>query len=423
MPTQPLPPPETVIQDLRERAWLADFICPDYGGYCISNVAPLVLDRLGLRGGAPEALAALAPGGYQRVVLLIIDALGYRLMEHCVGSLPALARVLERGQHLPITSTFPSTTTVALTSIYTGLTPIEHGISGHMMFVRELGAIADILLFSPMGDRRRDVYAERGRDVRQLFPMKTVFEPLAEAGLAGLSITRAMFRETALGRLHHAGADVTGYVTLADMLVLARHALRERRMPGLTCIYWDTIDMLSHTYGPFSEMVCAAVAEIFTGLERELLSALTPEERRDTLLLITADHGQVITVPAEATCLAEHPEVVDSLLLPPAGQSRAAYLYALPRAAERLPQQVAACDPRLEVVTSWQAMAHGLFGPPEHASRLETRVGDVIALTRGGGELLWTDHQRVHLTPHGRHGSLTEEEMLVPLIALPLEAW
>jgi hypothetical protein len=415
--------PEQAIREIRARGCLPGFICPDYREYSTTQIAPLIQGNFGLRAAVAPALAALVGQRYRRILLLIVDSFGYRLMERCAGETPALAATLERGRCLPLTTTFPSTTTVALTAIYTGLAPVQHRITGHNMFIRELGGVVDILLFSPRGDRRRGVYTDQGKNIRQLFPFPTVFEPLKAAGLRTLSITRQKFTATALGLLHHEGAEVRGYLTLADMLVATRDALRESRDPGLTCVYWDTIDQLSHAYGPFSDAVRAAVAELFYGLEREVLSALTPAERRDTLLLITADHGQVDCTPEEAVCLAEHPAVVDSLLLPPAGQGRAAYLYALPRAAERLPAQMAALSDRLKVITSWQGLAMGLFGPPELAANLDTRVGDAIALTRGGAQLYWIDRRRAELKHVGHHGSLSEEEMLVPLIALPLEAW
>jgi hypothetical protein len=415
--------PESIVRGLAARSCYPGFICPDYDGYCITNIAPLVLRNFGQEAAAPGALTALLGRSYRHVVVFIIDAMGYRLMERCAAENPALARVLGAGACVPITSTFPSTTTVALTAIYTGLSPAEHGVTGHTMFVRSMGSVVDILRFSPLGDRRRDVYIDQGWDVRRLFPMRTVFEPLKEAGFRTLSITRSMFRDTALGRLHHAGAEVRGYLELADMLTLTRAALRGTQEPVLTCVYWDTIDMLSHEYGPNSEAVRAAIALVFGGLEREVLSQLTPRERRETLLLITADHGQVDCPAEEAICLGEHPSIVDSLLLPPAGQSRAAYLYGLPRSVEQLASQLRVFEERLEVTTSWQALAQGLFGAPDHAAQLDTRIGDVIALTRGGAQLLWVDHQRENLGCHGRHGSLTEEEMLVPLVVLPLDQW
>ena len=76
-----------------------------------------------------------------------------------------------------------------------------------------------------------------------------------------------------------------------------------------------------------------------------------PIDRRPNLILITADHGQVDCPAEEAICLGEHPNIVDSLLLPPAGQSRAAYLYGLPRSVEQLAvEQRRWIDRRLEML-------------------------------------------------------------------------
>ena len=122
---------EEVIRGLYARGCLPDFICPDYGGYCISNIAPLVLSSFGLPAEPPTALTRLVSRSYRHIVLLIIDAMGYRLMQRCAAETASLARVLGAGACVPVTSTFPSTTTVALTAIYSGLSPAAHGVTGH----------------------------------------------------------------------------------------------------------------------------------------------------------------------------------------------------------------------------------------------------------------------------------------------------
>ncbi len=108
----PLPSPAEVIASLHARSWLPGLICPDYDGYCITNVAPLIPENFGLPAAVPPALAALRGGRFRHVLLLIVDAFGYRLMERCAEYTPTLARLLERGAHAPVTVTFPSTTTV-----------------------------------------------------------------------------------------------------------------------------------------------------------------------------------------------------------------------------------------------------------------------------------------------------------------------
>jgi hypothetical protein len=415
--------PDEVIQRLRTTAPEPGMVLPDYAGYGTCNVSQLILQNFGLRNRCPEVLAPLLERKYRRVILLIMDALGWNQLQSWVEDLPSLRRLYERSRAVPITVPFPSTTTVALTAIYTGLTPAEHTITGHYVYMRELGAVMDVLRFSPSGDPRREVYAERGVDVHELFPMYTIFESLKEAGLEGLSITRGIFTNTALGWLHHVGADVIGYLTGADMFVHLRHALQRPSREGVIAVYWDVVDMLSHEYGPFSDSVRAAVDQIFYSLEREILNTLTPAERADTVLLITADHGQCDAHPEEAVLLGEEKRLNDLLMLPATGQSRAAYVYANQGEKERLGDELRKYNDRFLIRDSTEALRAGLFGPPEHAERIRHRVGDFVAIGRGGAQLLGPEIARSQLSIKGRHGSLTENEMLVPLIALPLENW
>jgi hypothetical protein len=283
--------------------------------------------------------------------------------------------------------------------------------------------VADVLRFSPYGDSRREVYAERGIDVHDLFPMYTVFEPLREAGLKGLSITRGIFTNTALGWLHHVGADVTGYLNGADMFIHMRNSLRSDGREGLIATYWDVVDMLSHEYGPFSDVVRTAIDQCFYTLERVLMEQLSPKERADTLLLITADHGQVDTRPDQSVYLCEEPRLQELLMLPPTGQGRAAYLYATQGEAEALGEELQRFDDRIWARPSTEVLAEGLFGPAEHAQRIKHRVGDYVAIGRGGAQLHGRDVMRGQPVLKGHHGSLAENEMVVPLIAIPLDAW
>jgi hypothetical protein len=415
--------PDEVLTRLRATAPLPGMVLPDYAGFSTCNVSQLILENFGLANRCPDALTPLLDRRYGRVLLLIMDAMGWNLIERWGDELPSLRRVLRKSRMVPLTVTFPSTTTVALTAIYTGLTPAEHTVTGHYIYLRELGAVMDVLRFSPAGDPRREVYAERGQDVHQFFPMTTVFEPLREAGLEGLSITRGIFTNTALGWLHHVGADVLGYLSGADMFVHLRDALRNTTRQGLVAVYWDVVDMLSHEYGPFSDAVRAAVDQMFYAFEREVLEQLTPKERSDTLLLITADHGQCDAYPDEAVLLCEEPRLQDLLMLPPTGQSRAAYLYATQGDADALGEELSRHSERFLVRSRRQAMEEGLFGAPSTAHRIRHRVGDYVAIGKGGAQLLGMETMRHQLSIKGRHGSLSEDEMLVPLIAMPLDAW
>jgi hypothetical protein len=421
--TPALPPADEILARLRKSAPAPGLVLPDYAGYSICNVSQLVWRNFGIENRCPAVLSPILDRPYSRVLLLILDALGWNQLHTWINDLPSLRRLCGSARLTPLTVTFPSTTTVALTAIYTGLTPAEHTITGHNVYLREVGSIMDVLRFSPYGDPRREVYAERGLDVHQLFPMYTVFEPLKERNLEGLSITRGIFTNTALGWLHHVGAEVVGYLTGADMFVHLRQALRTRKREGLTVVYWDVVDMLSHEYGPFSDAVRSAVDQFFYSLEREIFDRLTPAERADTLLLITADHGQCDAPMEEAIYLSEETSLRDLLMFPPTGQSRAAYLYANQGQAEELGRELERFEDRVIARSSEEVLRDGWFGPPEQAHRIRHRVGDYIAAGRDGAQVMGPEVLRGQPGMKGRHGSLTENEMLVPLISMPLDAW
>src|SRR4051794_5525286 len=100
---------------------------PEYHGRCISNVPGSILQLFGgegLRRLPFEVWDGERPP--RRVALVVLDALGWELFQNAIPEVPALGRVAERGRVERLTSVFPSTTNVALTSLYTGLTPAEH---------------------------------------------------------------------------------------------------------------------------------------------------------------------------------------------------------------------------------------------------------------------------------------------------------
>ena len=121
-----------------------DILLPNYDGFGLANLTPSISRWL----GGPELSAPVfsdaildqfAPK-YKRVVLLLVDALGYNqltsLMEQ--GQADFWKRNLAKGNLFPITSISPSTTASALTTIWTGTTPLEHGIIGYEMWVKSI---------------------------------------------------------------------------------------------------------------------------------------------------------------------------------------------------------------------------------------------------------------------------------------------
>ncbi|MCK5247954.1 alkaline phosphatase family protein, partial [Candidatus Bipolaricaulota bacterium] len=125
-------------------------VFPDYTGYCIANVPSLIGSILGVDEDS-SATTALGRqfGDYERVVLLILDGFGFRKAQTLFQEYPdsALRELGEAGCQVPLTSVYPSTTVSALTSLSTGLTPLEHGMIGYRLYLRETASITNMIRF------------------------------------------------------------------------------------------------------------------------------------------------------------------------------------------------------------------------------------------------------------------------------------
>src|SRR5205814_3487620 len=141
---------------------------PDYGGGSLVN---LVATLVGARGGKalhqPLREFTLDPR-VRNVVLLIIDGLGdNHLARHGAGS------ELARRRRTSLTSVFPSTTASAITTSYTGRTPLEHGLTGWFTYFGEAGCVSAALPFRSRGDMAS--LTARGVSAEQIFTVPSLF--------------------------------------------------------------------------------------------------------------------------------------------------------------------------------------------------------------------------------------------------------
>jgi Type I phosphodiesterase / nucleotide pyrophosphatase len=404
-------------------SWLPGLVTPDYAASCISNLPGAIAGLFGAPAlGEGRLPIPLSDGAPRRVLLIVLDAFGLDLFLRSVPVVPPLARLVERGSVIPLTSVFPSTTNVALTSLYTGMTPVEHGMVGLLIYLRQLGVIANLLRFHAAGEGTPETLTARGLDPHALCPVTTLFERLAAVEVPGMAVTRHSIHGTSLARIHHAGATVATYLTSSDLCVVLRRLLEEEGGPRFVFAYWDLIDTLSHRYGPAADEVTAEVASFFASLEREVLEPLPAAARRETLLLIAADHGHVPMSGETGGTLEEYPEVRECLMMPPTGGARYPYFTALPGRAAELREHLRALAGPFTLLDADHALERGLFGPGSVDVEVRSRIGDVIGLATGEAAL-WRPETPLEIRRvRGLHGGLSEAEMLVPLLAVGLDA-
>src|SRR4030043_1160958 len=213
---------------VKQRVFLDDFVLPDYDVFNIRNIKALV----GKIYGVNSLKTASFPDGYvddfggvQKVFLVVMDGLGYnRLLKHVKQYDGAFSELITKGVLKPLTSPFPATTSTSLTSIFTGLTPSEHGVIGYQMFSRDYGCVFNTLDMKPVYGYSSEV--EIARDLSR--KIKPWIPALQEHGIKTLIATKSSIIGSGLSRIVHADIELTPYMLESEMFVKCRKALEQQ---------------------------------------------------------------------------------------------------------------------------------------------------------------------------------------------------
>lgn len=356
---------------------------PNYGGACITNVVPALLHP-----GA-EAPAWLPPEAHDapKVVLLVVDGLGWTQLEARRHKVPALAG-LSGG---PITTVAPSTTATALTSITTGLPPGEHGVVGYRMAVQ--GEVLNVLRWTTGAG-----------DARTAIPPAKVQHHACFAGQRPPAVTRAEFATSGFTGAHLDGSRFTGYRTVGTLV--AEVVRLARAGEPFVYAYYEALDKVSHEYGLGEQY-----DEELHVVDR-IVARLLDQLPLGTVLVVTADHGQVEV----GDHVLELPGPLLGHVARQSGEGRFRWLHARSGRAQALHE--AAVDLLGEhawVRTRAEAIAEGWYGPVV-TDAAAGRLGDVLLAAKGTVAFHDPDDSGPYVLV-GRHGSLTEDEMVVPLLA------
>lgn len=406
----------------------ADETClPNYAGGSIANVPATVAQLLGMQlrslPGLPESLWQPL-GDVKRVVLLTLDGFGWNLFQAKQDLVTAVShKATITGQ---LTSIFPSTTVAALSSLWTGSAPAQHGLVGLRMFFPEFAVSAGMLDFSPLFFKAQDALVDAGLDPKTFLQHPGVGEQLADAGIPTFAFKGYEIVDSVLSKMHGRGVKESfGVMTFADMLVQMRELLNKRAgEPLFMNAYWPSIDTLSHYHTWQGTAVSAEVRAIFYQLQTEFLDALTDAARQDTAFFIVADHGQELTPLSQQIFLSSHPQLEQMLFMRPTGEPRVLYLYTKHGCHQSAIDYINTnLGEAMTAVSTQEALHAGLFGPEPFAANVADRLGDVVVIMRGGYTLFSEAERPKAHKMIGRHGGMSIAEMQVPWLGFRLDGW
>jgi hypothetical protein len=180
---------------------------------------------------------------------------------------------------------------------------------------------------------------------------------------------------------------------------------------SLVYVYVSALDLVGHLRGPDTESWREQLSIVDRIAER-----IATGVGSDAHMYVTADHGMVF-VPEDAKVDFDGTAALRDGVVALAGEPRMRHVHTQAGATMDV---LHAWRERLGdgwvVITADDAVAAGMFGPVV-TSDARARIGDVIALAMGnGGVVERRKLPRLAAMP-GQHGSLTDEDLLVPLLS------
>lgn len=366
-----------------------DIVLPRYGAGSLADVVPSALAALGVEGWS-NVLGLPAAESY---VVLLVDGLGWNLLRRHAAVAPYLSSLTAGGR--AITSGVPSTTATSLTSLGTGLPPGAHGVVGFTSRVPGTNRLLDALRWDPRVDPL------------DWQPNPTAFERAARAGVAVSVVSRRMFEGSGLTRAGQRGATYLGADLAGERISTTVRAARAAG--SLTYVYDGDLDSAGHRHGCESSAWRYQLATV-DALAETLRSALPAE----VALVVVADHGMVDVALEQRVDVDAEPDLLRGVSLL-GGEARFRHLYCESESVDEVVGRwVDRLADRALVMPRDSAISAGWFGTVGDAVR--PRLGDVMVASLDDVAVVSSAGFPHEARLIGLHGSLTADEMLVPLL-------
>lgn len=360
------------------------------------RLADVLTSSLASLQGEPNPLQLPAAA---KAVVVLADGLGVSSLRARAGHARFLTGHLAKSD--VVDGVFPTTTAAGIATLTTGTPPGTHGLVGY----RVLDAAHDRVVNQLTGwDAAMEPLVWQNQP--------TVFDRASAAGIPSFAVGPKRFTGSGFSQAVLRGAAYVPAETMALRFAAAR-AIFDAEPRALVYLYIPELDINAHAHGWESDRWLAQLETLDAETARFAGSL-----RRDEGMILTADHG-VVDVPAARQVLFDTiPELISGVRHI-GGDPRCLQLYTDPGVDHHALAEAwrAVEGERAWVFTRAEALGQGLFGAVRPAA-LE-RIGDVIVAARK--LIAYYDSREPNQSARsmvGQHGSLTDEELRVPVIRL-----
>ena len=326
--------------------------------------------------------------------VILVDGLGASNVQFRAGHAPTIANQLKVDGSIPCG--FPSTTVSSLASFATGLRAGQHGMVGYQVFIRSSMQSMNLLTGIPSAESAK---------VWQ--PKNTVSEMATEFGIETFFVGPAEYENSGFTNATMRTAKYVPAKSIEQRFQAAEKLLAASK-GCLIYLYVPELDQKAHAHGFKSAQWVEKLEDLDSALKKFLQSA-----SKDAGVLLTADHG-VIDVPVENHIYLDELEIDG--LQGVGGDPRVLYLYLDPEKVQSQKDKLQNfCGKRAFLAERSELIEAGWFGEAE-AFSIE-RMPELFLISVGETALYHRGFAKPKsLQMIGQHGSVSSEELNVPLL-------
>ena len=333
---------------------------------------------------------------YKNVVLVVLDGLGAHILDNIDRK-----GFFKKNQLDTVTSVYPSTTTAAMTTYYSGKSPLETGWIAWSQYFKEYGRCMDVLKHKE-SYTGISIHAFKDDVYENVINYESVFDKIEAKGIKAYEImphyaerkSKRSFTADTVDEVCNAIEDLCNIDT--QKFVMA---------------YVDNPDSLLHAFGTDS----AEAKEFILDTENKI-NSLT-DKLKDTLVIISADHGHRNI--GQVYSVLEHPDLRDCLIMPEFFESRFFGFWVKEDRKEEFKNIFEREFKDFVLLTKNEVLDLNLIGVGDKHRKIDDFLGDYVAISVGDSIFrLQNDYFEGKKVKKSTHCGLTKEEMEVPVIVV-----
>ncbi|MDD2592258.1 MAG: alkaline phosphatase family protein [Erysipelotrichaceae bacterium] len=360
-------------------------VLPDYD-HCSVNLINSLLGYYGCEQyhSSLSDLTDYLKHGYKHVFLIILDGMGTNVIEQNLTK----ESFIRSNHRFNISAVFPCTTVAATTSLQTGKTPIENGWLGWHQYIPTIDE--DITLFTNTIYYHNELY-KQCNVAKEYLRYVDILTLINAQGIKTNELYPA-FKED-------------GYKDFSSICSRIK-TISKTSERSFTYVYWDQPDAIMHYSGCYSQKSKEVLQDI-----DQMLSNLSVQLDKDSLLIITPDHGMI---DVEEVDIKHNPSITECLKKAISFETRCNNFFIKEGMHEQFKIEFERYFDDFMLLSKQEVINLQLFGKGVPHRLAYDMIGDYVAIATKQRIIKHDNGNDIIFKAH--HAGLTKEEMQIPLI-------